>query len=80
MYARRKNWPLERVELSMGMQSMESTAAIDPNVTGGGDAKVRHSWIESSLTLHGPPDPGADAASGTDLQPLPGAPRSERPD
>ncbi len=38
----------------MGMQSMESTAAIDPNVTGGEDAKVRHSWIESSLTLHGP--------------------------
>lgn len=51
MYARRKNWPLERVELSMLMQSEVIPAPSTGD--GSGDTKARRSWIEGQLTFHG---------------------------
>ena len=48
MYARRKSWPLERVEMSLDMRSIENV--ID------GD-KVRSSMIDTRLTFHGPLTP-----------------------
>jgi putative redox protein len=49
MYARRKNWPLEKVELSMNIRSQEV-----PLPEGG---KSRSSLIETELVLHGPLTP-----------------------
>jgi putative redox protein len=46
MYARRKNWPLERVELVMDVSSRE--------VLAGDGSKSRSSVIESRLTFFGP--------------------------
>jgi putative redox protein len=45
MYARRKNWPLEQVEMDLSMRSVETQ-------TEGG--KTRNSVIDTTLTLHGP--------------------------
>lgn len=49
MYARRKNWPLEQVELSMDISRTE-TQAQDGR-------KETSSVIETRLTLHGPLTP-----------------------
>lgn len=46
MYARRKNWPLEQVEVSMDIFSNEIVAADG--------SKSRSSKVESQLTFHGP--------------------------
>lgn len=44
MYARRKNWPLERVELAMDIQHQEPPAG----------GKERGSLIQANVTFHGP--------------------------
>src|SRR5512133_924635 len=46
MYARRKNWPLEQVDLAMAIQS-EEVRSPEGN-------KSRRSIITSHLTFHGP--------------------------
>lgn len=46
MYARRKNWPLEKVELSMDIRSQETRSEAGE--------KSRSSLIETNLVLHGP--------------------------
>lgn len=45
MYARRKEWPLEQVEISMDIHSRETLAADG--------SKSRQSLIETELTFHG---------------------------
>ena len=46
MYARRKNWPLEQIDLTMAIQSEE--------VRSPESSKSRRSIITSHLTFHGP--------------------------
>lgn len=45
MYANRKNWPLERVDMEASIGSMENRT---------GDGKTRSIIIDTQLTFHGP--------------------------